>query len=225
MARQKEMTLDQFFIDNPEWRPYADLVAVPPTSQEIQKEFPDADPEVCARCFGGDGLVSVGALYVRIRREGAKDRFAAMLALQEAPRIMTDAVFFEGAKRPGDEFDDQYLGILMKSAKRQGFVPPPGARYFPSLARFRGDKEAWVGQGDGRGYIKQLCEKRGWAVEGAVSAQHREPERDPLEKAPRMAESLIRENAQRMVKQNPELKRLSRRDLRQHVLDKHGAKK
>jgi hypothetical protein len=217
--------LDKFFFDHEDWRPYADLVAMPPTRDELAEEFPDAHTDVLAACEYGDGQITIGALYVRIRREGNGDRFAAMLALQQAPRIMTDSVFFEGQKRLGDTFDEQYLKKITQAAIRNGYRPNPTDMYQPGLARFRGDPEAFVPASGGRGYIKRLCEKRGWACEGAVSAEHRQPDRDPMESCVPMAESLIRENAQRMVQANPDLKRLNKRELRERVLQQHGPRK
>ena len=109
------MTIEDYLRDNPDWRKYVDLLVVPPEPGEIEAEFPKCDLAVLTNC--DSGFPSVGALYVRIRREGSTDRFAAMLALQQAPRIMTDSVFFEGMKRLGDTFDDGYLKSITSAAK------------------------------------------------------------------------------------------------------------
>lgn len=217
------MTLDEFFRDNEAWRPYADLVAAPPTAGEIEAEFPKCDMDVLRRAE--EGWPTVGALYVRIRREGNDDKLAAMLALRQAPRIMTDNVFFEGMKRLGDTYDDGYLKSITTAAIKHGYRPNPNDVYQPGLARFRGDPEAFVSPTGGRGYIKKLCEKRGWAVEGAVNVAHREPESDPHTAGPGLSDKLIRENAQRMIAKDPSLKRLDRRELRTAVLEKHGPSK
>ena len=223
--------LTKFFRDNPEWRPYADLVAAPLDGTELRAEFPDADIEVLDRCLEyvshhGYALAR-GTIYVKMRREQASDRWAAMCALQQAPRIMTDSVFFEGFKRPGDEFDPHYAASLRKECAKRGFTPPTGAKYFPGLARFRGDPEAFVSQGDGRAYIQKLCAKRGWGCEGAVNIAGRQPEKDPFadENCVPLAEDLIRNKAREMITKNPDLKRIPKRELRERVLAKHGPKR
>lgn len=218
------MNLDKFFTDNPEWRPFADLVAVPPTAEEIRQEFPDADRDVLERSQSG-GKLAVGTLYVRMRREGQSDRWAAMCALQQAPRIMTDSVFFEGNRFIGDQFSDYELGKARKVHARHGRRLDPTSVYHSGLARFQYDPEAFVPATGGRAYVKQLMARRGWSCEGAVSAAGREPERDPMDTAVPLAEDLIRSNARQMVQDNPDLKRLSRRELRERVLEKHGPSK
>lgn len=219
--------MNDFLNQHPEWREHADLLLMPPTAQEVLEEFPDS--QGCSLLADESALASDGstrlALYVRLRREGKDHRWSDMMASQRAPRGMTDSVFFEGGKRAGDEFDDQYLNKIVTASKKRGFNPPENARYFPSLARFRGDPEAWVSHSQGRGYIRKLCEKRGWACEGAVNLEARQPESDPYAKSVPMHRNLVRQYAREMINANPELKRKSRRELRQMILDKHGPSK
>lgn len=224
MSKPCHNELDTFFADNPEWRPYADLVVVPPSAEEIREEFPDADREVLDRAQGG-GRIAVGTLYVRMRREGSDDRFAAMLALQQPPRGETSDSFWAGRKHFSRVYGEEYANKIKGMLAKRGVNLKPGDEYMPELARFRGDPEAVVPFGGARSYMRKLCEKRGWACEGAVNVEHRQPERDPLESAPRLAEDLIRDNARRMVAKDPSLKRLGKRELRQAVIERHGAKR
>lgn len=218
------MTIDAFFAEHPEWRPYADLVVVPPTAEEIREEFPDADADVLARCQSG-GQVSVGTLYVRMRREGQDDRWAAMLALQQFPGIQTTDTFWAGNKPWHEVYGEKYANEVKAILARRGVNLRPGDTYYPQLAKSKGDPEAVIPFDGARSYIRKLCEKRGWACEGAVNLEARQPDSDPHEQAVPLAEDLVRSNAKRMVEKNPDLARLSRRELRQRVLAQHGAQK
>lgn len=225
MAPHK-MTLDQFFTDNPEWRPYADLVAYPPTAAEIRKEFPDADRDVLAHCQAG-ARIAVGTHYVRMRREGNTDRFAAMLALQSPPRGETTDTFWAGRKPWHEVYGERYANAVKAKLAKQGVNIGPNDEYMPELARFQGDREAVIPFEGARSHMKNLCIRRGWAIEGATTVEGREPEFDPLadEHCVPMAEDLIRQGARRMIAKDPELKRLPKRELRERVLDKYGPSK
>jgi hypothetical protein len=105
-----------------------------------------------------------------------------------------------------------------------GFVPPKNAIYFPNLARKKGDPEAYVTRAMGRSYIKKLLEKRGWESEGAVRVKGRQPENDPLDpkNCVPLADDIVKQYADKMIKQDPSLKRLKKSELREKVIAKHG---
>lgn len=230
------MDLDKFFADNEDWRPYADLVAIPPLPEELMKEFTDISPEVLARCMEfvqeGGGFVTRGAIYVRIRREDRKDKYkgendkwATMLCLQQPPGINTTDTFWAGRKSWVDVFGEEYANRTKRALAKKGFHLKPGDEYMPELARHPNDPEAIVPFGGARSYIKRLCEKRGWASHGAVEVNHRQPDKDPLapENCP-LAPDIIRNKGRQMVQENPALAKLDRRELKAAVLEKHGPK-
>lgn len=224
------ISLEEFLKDNEDWRVVEDYLTIPPDPNEIRTEFPDADNEVCDRCDEGINISGVlttrGTLYVKFRRSGVGDKFAAMLSCQRAARGMTDDVFFAGIPTLANQFGSQVkLNRLIKNCQAAGFTPGPYDVYQSGLARFENDPQAVVSRAQGRGYIKKLCEERGWACEGGVNVQHRQPERDPLETSLPMAEDVIRSNARRMIQENPDLKTKSRQEIRQMVLEKHGPTK
>lgn len=217
------MTLEDFLNTHPEWRPYADLVFVPPNDAEILAEFPDSDNEV--RANSQAGFPAVGALYVRMRREGSDDRWAAMCALRSPARGETTDTFWAGRKPFHEVYGEEYADIVRAVLKRQGITLKPGDEYMPELANRLGDKEAVVPFDGARSYIKNLCERRGMACDGAVKTEHRQPETDPWEESVTLAPDLVKKNAQRMLKKNPDLRKLDRRELRAKVLEEHGASK
>ncbi|MCB0359583.1 MAG: hypothetical protein KDD44_08095, partial [Bdellovibrionales bacterium] len=89
------MNLEKWLEDREDWRPFVDLILVPPNRVEVLQEFPDADitgfwntdDEPIFTTFG----FSRAAAYVKLRRTGSTDRFAHMVAVQSAPRIKTDS--------------------------------------------------------------------------------------------------------------------------------------
>ena len=214
----------------PQFSKCPDLVFAPPDRKEILKEWGGSgftvDQQVLERCMEMiDHTITRGAQYWMMRFNGSSDSFAAMIALQQGPGINTDDTFFHGSKPLYDQFgSQQHLDRYLKAAKRRGFTPSVNSTYFPSLARFAGDPEAFVTRAQGRGYIRKLCEKRGWACEGAVKVDHREPESDPLapEKCTPLGEDIISNRASEMMNKNPDLRFMNRKDLREQIIDKHG---
>jgi hypothetical protein len=219
--------LTKWFDEHPEWRGNADLVCAPPTAEEIVEEFPDASETEITRT--ADALTSFGttrgAVYMLARRSGQTHRFAEMVAMQRPPKCMTDDVFFAGMPRLADQMGARQFAGIMTGAARVGFTPPADAVYHSGLARFQGDPEAFVTRAMGRGYIKSLCERRGWAVEGAVNVEARAPESDPFETSVPLANDLINMSVANMVRANPSLKQKSRKQLRDMAVDKFGPTK
>jgi hypothetical protein len=215
--------LDQWFTDYPEWRPYADLIVVPPTGDEIRKEFPDTSEEVVRRAFDTFwSLVSLGTAYLKMRREGISDRFAAMLALQAPPRLKSNVTFLAGRKPWYELADPRYVEKVRKKLAEKGVSLTPQMEYCPELARYTGDPEAVLPHGQERDHIKKICEQRGWACAGAVECKHREPDRDPFETAPKMADDLIQNKARLLAHKDPGFRKKSRKEQREAVLAKFG---
>ena len=218
--------IEKFLLSHPEWLPYADLVVVPPDAAETVEEFPEASGSDLLHDPGAMSTYGVTklALYVRLRREGQAHRFAEMVAAQHAPSCNTDDTFFAGLPRLAEQMPERQLNTLLANAKKHGYTPPADAVYQSGLARFPGDPEAFVTRSMGRGYIKRLCEKRGWACDGAVKVKAREPDSDPLadDKCVPLADDLVRSNAAKMIKKNPDLGRLTKAEMRKRVIQKYG---
>jgi hypothetical protein len=238
------MDLDRFFQENEDWLPYADLVALPPSREEILKEFKrrgGVNPEVLERCMEytkeGGGEVTRGALYVRIRREDRKirdsDMWATMLCLQSPPGLQTTDTFWSGRKTWVEHFGEDYANNIKANFARKGINVGPNQEYMPELVRpgfgpHNPDPEALVPFGGARSYIKKLCESRGWGAEGAINVKARQPESDPLadENCVPMGEDLVRTKGRLMMQDNPEVfKGKNRREAREMILAKHGPSK
>jgi len=150
-----------------------------------------------------------------------------MLSLQAPPGINTSDTFWAGRKSWVSVYGEEYANRTKKALAAKGVNLKPGDEYMPELARHPNDPEAVIPFGNARGYIKNLCEKRGWGVDGAVTVKHREPEKDPLadENCAPMPMDLVRKKASAMVKKNPDLRYKTKAELRQMVLQKHGPSK
>lgn len=231
------MDLDKFFAENEDWAPYADLVAIPPSPKELREEFPDISPDAEARCmeftWENGGFVSRGAIYTRVRREtkgsreGSADRWATMLALQAPPGCKTTDTFWGGRKHFSEVYGEEYASTIKRKLAAKGVNLKANDEYMPELARYQGDPEAVVPFDNARGYIQRLCQKRGWAIEGAVNVEHRPPEYDMAaqENCIPMADGLIKQKFAKMCKKNPDLRKLPVADRRAAVLEKYGPSK
>jgi hypothetical protein len=230
------MTLDDFFDANPGFLPIAEWVLLPPRASAIQKQWPDADTDLLARCMepvSFSGLaISRGTLYWKCRLSGSGDRFAAMLALGQPPGIETTDTFWAGRKTWVEHSGENYANMVKASLAKKGVHLKAGDEYMPELARTGprdADPEAVVPFNGARDYIKRLCRKRGWAVNGAVNVEHREPESDPLapENCTALSERIIRQTGKEMIRNNPDLKRQcathkGRMKLKEEIVARHG---
>jgi len=219
------MNMDAFFESHSDLRRYADLVVAPPTRSELVSSFPEVegDGEFDKDAYTTSPPLTKFALYAISRKNGNSHPFAAMVACQRAARVVTDDVFWAGRPHFAQLYGENYYQDVKTALASQGVSLGAHDEYCPELARYKGDPEAVISRARGRSYIKSLCEKRGWACEGMVSVNGRQPDRDPMENSVPLAEDLIAENTQRMIQKNPELTRKSRRELREMVIGKHGS--
>ncbi len=237
------MDLTTFFKDNEDWLPYSDLVVMPPSKEEIAKEFKrgGVSKEVLDRCLEvvseGGGMVTRGAIYVRIRREEKRvydaDRWATMLCLQSPPGLQTTDTFWAGRKTWVEHYGEEYANNIKSQFAKKGINITANQEYMPELVRpgfgpHNPDPEAIMPFDGARSRIKKLCEDRGWAAEGAVNVKHRQPEEDPLadENCVPMGEDLIRAKGRIALQDNPDaFKGMKRAEVRDTILAKHGPSK
>lgn len=205
------------------WNGYGDLIAFPPERAEVVEYYPDTSDEMLARL--GEMIspyATRGAFYFRCREMGESRNMAEMLALQSRIGLDTDDVFFSESKPLYDQFGSQkHLDTFLKNAKQRGFTPPVNSVYYPGLARFQGDPEAFVTRAQGRAYIRDLCEKRGWACEGGVNVDAREPDSDP-HKPGKMGEDIMQRYARSELRKNPDMSAKDRKELREKITAKHA---
>lgn len=169
-----------------------------------------------------DAPVYVQEFYQLLISRGESPQMAEILALRSPPRTMTDREFYEGRGTLEKQFrnDEMTLDFFVSEAKAHGYSPGANDVYCSELARFPGDPEAFVSEG--RGQIKRVCEKRGWSCDGAVKVNGRGGQDEP--QRTRLGKDIVQREVQGMRDQNPDLNKVSDRDLASEVISKQEYK-
>lgn len=215
--------INAYVKHNPEWVESVDLLAKPPTADELLDEHPE-----CVRDISDLPGGYRKSHYMMMRRNGESHNMAAMAASSRAPRCVTDREFFEGIGSIHDQFDADtdrgriQMEKVLSITKANGFTPGRNDVYCAHLARYQGDPEAYVPATGGRNHIRRLCEQRGSSCGGLVKVDHREPLNDPMDTKKALGEDIIQGHIGSMVHRNPAMGTKSRRELREMVLDKHS---
>jgi len=171
-------------------------------------------------------------LKAQAKREGkpsddvADHRFAEMLALKQTPKCMTDREFFAGMGTLDQQFkhDPQHLKVITDAAKKQGYTPSPNDVYMPGVAKFPGDKDAFISPSGGRGQLRKAVEKHGTGGEGAVSVKTPSAKEDPRSKAYLAPDVMNRLCAHEARKLKREGKTASQQEVKEMVLAKNRYK-
>ncbi len=165
--------------------------------------------------------------YVTMREAGEPHGFSAMIVMQQPPGCISDNTYCSGRGTLDDQLGSEQAANLTKIAERNGYRPNVRDVYEPGLARFQGDPQAFVPQSGGRAHIKKVLNDRGYdvraggvGVTNGITAIPRQPESPPMSKP--LAEDLIRDNANAILKREPDKRKLSTRELRDLVVERHG---
>jgi len=152
-----------------------------------------------------------------------ESRMDEMLSSRKVPQVRTDSQFLSNHGTLDKQFegDDRQLKAVTDTAKKHGYNPSPNDTYIPTLARFPGDPLAFVPAGSPKSHIKKVCEATDRACEGDVSVER---ERKKPKETVRLAEDLVQEEAAMRIMENPEEALKPKEQLRNEILDKHGAK-
>ena len=163
-------------------------------------------------------------LYMDARKSGSTHGFAAMVALQQPPRIMTDNVFFAGIGTLAKQYEgqEQYLNHITSEAKKHGYNPNANDYYEPYMARFPGDPTAFIPATGGRAHVKEVLKSQGRGCHGVMEFDSDAGQVAPIKKIP-LGEDIIQQNVRRLQK-DPDKARKPVQELREEVLHKHGAK-
>lgn len=159
---------------------------------------------------------AVQAQYERMIARGENPRMAEMLALRQCPGIVTDTNGYGHSRQTlakRFENDPRGLAALRAAARRRGYDPKPTDAYNETLADGLGDPEAFITNGEGEGHVKRVAEKRGL---------YRQPEKDPFEGAPRLADDLAETYAKRLQKEHP---KATKADLKAEAVRLYGDKR
>lgn len=188
------------------------------TAVQIPSDVQDAGPDAVKR-------------YRKCIRNGESPRFAEMLALRAAPRAKTDETYLAqlNRERRGTTLADQFRGNepmlehRIAQAKRQGYTPKATDFYDSSLARFPGDKRAFLNNTNGISGLKRQMRESG---EGFIQSHDLTvPQNTDIAPRPpkKLAEDIVDRIETRMVQEDPGLATKDRRELRSMIKDKHGS--
>lgn len=152
---------------------------------------------------------------------GCTPKMADMLASRSAPRSLTDSVLFEGAGTLDKQFrgaEDQ-LDHVTKVAISRGYKPNVNDTYCPGIAAFLGDPRAFISSAH---EAIKLAEERGTGLRGGV--ERKSPQSITKQKFKKLGDDIVDREVSSLVRKNPELKRVAKRELREAVVSRHGAK-
>lgn len=138
-----------------------------------------------------------------------------------APGCRTDREFLFGHCN-GNQFEKTPdVGDDYRAKAEAAGVSTTGKIYLSGLARFSGDPEAWVSD---RGDVQRAVEKRpGWSCEGAVTTAAPPIDQEP--KKVRMHPRIVKRIAKQMIAADPALAKKPAEEIKEMVIDKHGAPK
>lgn len=179
----------------------------------------------------GDDVV-LFYLYL-LQEKQQSPAWAAMLALRQPPRVMTDDVALSGAPTIGEMYakDPETTARLCQAAMKLGYKPKGSDFYNSAVASQMGDPLAFMNHGQGRGHVRKVLESRGYNVsrggaetQSMFNVEAREPDADLHEQPkhklnPRIVERIRK----RKLKENPDLARKDQREVRAEIVSQHGS--
>lgn len=139
--------------------------------------------------------------YVAQRLAGTSHKMAKMLVTGRTPFIMTDDVFLAGLTRQFEGPIGSMMGDYYHQVAAQHGVDVTGAVYFPGLASFPGDPQAWIRS---RGDVARVAEEKNLTIRGGMlDRQARRDEAPPPDID--VADDLVENRVREMVEANPDL--------------------
>lgn len=128
--------------------------------------------------------------------ERCSSNISSAIESRQFPGLNTDTTFLANRGMLDSQFDDkEALKNVVEGAQKQGYNPKPTDVYLSSLARFPGDKQAFVNGGDAKGHIRKICEERGVGCSGSVNIPQPDSRVDPVEARKKARERAIAKKA------------------------------
>jgi len=172
------------------------------------------------------GPITIGFYLWMVEKNSQSPAMAEMLALRQAPSVLTDDVMMGGIGNLDQQFKDpMQLDYITRKAMQHGYKPRHTDFYCGAIAAFPGDPKAFLNHGQGRGDMRKTLEERGWAGEGLVNIKAREPESDPHEQKHKLNPKIVERIRKQKLKENPELKRKDQNEIRAEIVVDHGHNK
>jgi hypothetical protein len=148
------------------------------------------------------------------------DGIRQIIESRQFPGLQTDDEFMANRGTLSSQLGEQTESVV-KAAKQNGYKPNLNDVYLPAMARFPGDPEAFVSHGSARGSVRRTMESRGWGCEGSVKVKARESEPASC----RLADEIVEQEVLKLTLEDKNARKAGLKELKQHVIDKHGVKK
>lgn len=154
-----------------------------------------------------------------IRR--GRNNIGEAMKSRKFPGVKTENSFFSNRGTLADQFKDdpEFLQQIIEGAKAKGYNPNPNDVYLQSVAREDGDPDAFISQADGLSKVRKVCEQRGLYCEEAGTVRKEVAPPKPIA----LADDLVAEKVAE-YKSNPEFAGKPDGELREFVIEKHGAR-
>jgi len=178
-----------------------------------------------------NGDETVLEFYLRLITDGQSPRMAEALALQQCPGIgITDTIYIADQNRHGQTILDRMGGDeaaverLSKGLARRGYKLKPHDHYIPTAARFANDPAAIVNHKQTLGDLKRRVEESGATTHGVISSKG-DNSRPPAGKKYRLNPQIVERIDSQQISDNPDLRKIPKRERCAEIVNKHGAKK
>lgn len=168
-----------------------------------------------------DGEVSYDPPIPKSEIRRGRNNIGEVMKSRTFPGMKTENNFFSNRGTLEQQFKDdpQFLQEIIEGAKADGYTPNPNDVYISQIARKTGDRRAFISQAEGVSKIRKVCEEEKLHCEALGTSM---PEVAPKKKV-KLAEPLVQEKMAE-YKQNPEFSKMKDGELREFVVDKHGAR-
>ncbi len=168
-----------------------------------------------------DGSVSYDPPLPKSEIARGRNNIGEMIRDRSFPGLKTESNFFSNRGTLDQQFSDdpEFLQEIVSGARAKGYNPNPNDVYVSQLAREPGDPNAFISQADGVSKIRKVCEQQKLQCD-EVGAERREVA--PKAKV-RLADDLVQAKVAE-YKTNPEFSRMGDQELREFVVDQHGAR-
>lgn len=162
-------------------------------------------------------------LYKEILAKGETAEWAAMCALQAAPRTKnSDRTFCDGHRRKMDKMDSYNRDKILKAAQAAGIKTQ--GKFFNGIGRYN-DPDSWSSNQQD---VIDAAKRKRLKLEGPVNCDYTRADLPPPPKKP-LAEDLVKNEALAMLKEDGRLRekmrkspKKTRTELREQIRAKHS---
>lgn len=150
-----------------------------------------------------------------------RNNIGEMIRAKSFPGLKTESNFFSNRGTLEQQFKDdpEFLQEIIAGAQADGYNPNPNDVYVSQIARKTGDRKAFVSQADGVSKIRKVCEEQKLHCEELGTERYEVAPKAPV----KLADDLVQQKVAE-YKSHPEFSRMKDQELREFVVEQHGAR-